>query len=81
MRITAKGQVTIPQPIRETAGLLPNTEVVFAIEHGKVTISKARAGRPTRGKKVVALLREHFRKVTDARLLREGGDAGEEEEE
>ncbi len=59
MRITAKGQVTIPQPIRETAGLLPNTEVVFAIEHGKVTISKARAGRPTRGKKVVALLREH----------------------
>ena len=29
MRITSKGQVTIPQDIREAAGLLPNTEVEF----------------------------------------------------
>ncbi|MCC6237233.1 MAG: AbrB/MazE/SpoVT family DNA-binding domain-containing protein, partial [Dehalococcoidia bacterium] len=27
MRITSKGQVTIPQEIRERAGLLPHTEV------------------------------------------------------
>jgi AbrB family looped-hinge helix DNA binding protein len=29
MRITSKGQVTIPQDLRERFGLLPNTEVEF----------------------------------------------------
>ena len=29
MRITSKGQVTIPQHIREELGLHPNTEVEF----------------------------------------------------
>jgi antitoxin PrlF len=29
MRITSKGQVTIPQSLRERFGLLPNTEVEF----------------------------------------------------
>ncbi len=29
MRITSKGQVTIPIDIRERAGLMPNTEVEF----------------------------------------------------
>ena len=38
MRITSKGQVTIPQHIREQAGLLPMTEVEFAIENGVVTL-------------------------------------------
>ena len=32
MRITSKGQVTIPKEIREKAGLLPQTEVEFGIE-------------------------------------------------
>lgn len=34
MRITSKGQVTIPQAIREATGLLPNTEVEFQISRG-----------------------------------------------
>lgn len=38
MRITTKGQVTIPQDIRERAGLLPGTEVEFVLERGKVTL-------------------------------------------
>lgn len=38
MRITSKGQVTIPQGIRERAGLLPNTEVEFEYAKGKVTL-------------------------------------------
>ena len=29
MRVTSKGQVTIPADIRERAGLLPHTEVEF----------------------------------------------------
>ena len=31
MRITSKGQVTIPIEIRERAGLLPQTEVEFDV--------------------------------------------------
>ena len=39
MKITSKGQVTIPQAIREKAGLLPNTEVAFEFARGKVTLT------------------------------------------
>ena len=38
MKITTKGQVTIPQDIREKAGLLPNTEVEFEYARGRVTL-------------------------------------------
>ena len=38
MRITAKGQVTIPIEIREQAGLLPNTEVLFEFDGTAVRI-------------------------------------------
>ncbi len=55
MRITSKGQVTIPVEIRESAGLLPNTEVEFAIERGKVVIRKA-AGSGRRGRRLTEAL-------------------------
>jgi len=49
MKITTKGQVTIPQEIREKAGLLPNTEVEFEYRRGRVTLiplpAVKRAGR------------------------------------
>ncbi len=39
MRITSKGQVTIPQEIREKAGLLPHGEVEFELrDNGEVVI-------------------------------------------
>lgn len=38
MRITSKGQVTIPQTIREQAGMLPGTEVEFEYADGKVIL-------------------------------------------
>jgi AbrB family looped-hinge helix DNA binding protein len=56
MRITSKGQVTIPQEIREKLGLLPNTEVDFVVEGRAVRIVKARTGQ-SRGKNVVGRLR------------------------
>jgi len=43
MRITSRGQVTIPQKIREKAGLLPNTEVEFEYVRGKVVESCGKA--------------------------------------
>jgi AbrB family looped-hinge helix DNA binding protein len=58
MRITSKGQVTIPQRIREAAGFLPNTEVDFELDGEIVRIVKAeRARKLTRGQLAVELLR------------------------
>ena len=41
MRITSKGQVTIPIEVRQIAGLLPNTEVEFVVKGNTVIIKKA----------------------------------------
>lgn len=57
MRITTKGQVTIPQEIREALGLLPNTEVMFDVVDGEARIRKARRGRLRRGDGVIGRLR------------------------
>lgn len=60
MRITSKGQVTIPQAIRERAGLMPNTEVEFIIDGDLVMLVKAsEARRPTRGELIVRHLQAH----------------------
>jgi AbrB family looped-hinge helix DNA binding protein len=58
MRITSKGQVTIPAALRERAGLLPNTEVDFGLEGEKVTIRRSmRSRKPSRGEQIVERLR------------------------
>jgi AbrB family looped-hinge helix DNA binding protein len=56
MRITAKGQVTIPQEIRHRLGLQPETEVEFDVVGRTVRIRKI-AGRPGRGRGIVDRLR------------------------
>lgn len=48
MRITSKGQVTIPVDIRERAGLLPDTEVEFRME-GEVVMLRPIVSRPDSG--------------------------------
>ena len=40
MHITQKGQVTIPQHIREQFGLLPHTEVEFVVKNNTITLVK-----------------------------------------
>jgi AbrB family looped-hinge helix DNA binding protein len=58
MRITAKGQVTIPQDIREKAGLLPHTDVDFEYDGHTVRIVPVRRKRgPSRGERLVGRLR------------------------
>jgi len=58
MRITSKGQVTIPKAIREQLGLLPHTEVDFVVDGDSVRIVKASESRgETRGERMVRLLR------------------------
>ena len=44
MKITTKGQVTIPKLIRERFGLRPGSEVRFVEEDRKVVLRKAGAG-------------------------------------
>jgi AbrB family looped-hinge helix DNA binding protein len=56
MRITSKGQVTIPQAIREKAGLLPNTEVEFEYVKGKVML-KPVGKTLSKGRRLVQALR------------------------
>lgn len=56
MKITTKGQVTIPAEIRERLGLLPNTEVEFAIR-GDVAVLKKAGRRTARGQRLIAHLR------------------------
>ena len=56
MRVTAKGQVTIPQPIRRRLGLLADTEVQFKVVGNAVEIRKvAQGGR--RGRALLARMR------------------------
>ena len=60
MTITTKGQVTIPQHIRERFGLLPNTEVEFKVVGNTVRLVKM-AARPGKGRGALAVdtLRRH----------------------
>ena len=56
MRITSKGQVTIPQEVREKLGLLPDTEVEFRVEGNVAYIRKADAP-PQRGRRLLERMR------------------------
>lgn len=60
MRITSKGQVTIPARIREEAGFQPNTEVEFIFAgRGEVRLVKAtkKSARKSRGERLVERMR------------------------
>ena len=78
MKITTKGQVTIPVEIREKLGLLPNSEVEFEVVGRAVRIRKVRraeaAGR--RGKSIVQRMRGRgsVRMTTDEILALTRGD-------
>lgn len=61
MRITIKGQVTIPQPVRDAAGFHPGTEVDFVLgDDGLVRVVASdalRAGRAQAVGDAIARLR------------------------
>lgn len=44
MRVTTKGQVTIPQHIREKLGITPATEIDFVEEEGRFFLVKQKRG-------------------------------------
>lgn len=66
MTLTTKGQVTIPQDIRERLGLLPGTAVVFDVVGDSVRIR--RAAEQARGLALVSRLRAAGRRAAGPRL-------------
>jgi len=56
MRVTAKGQVTIPVAIRQKLGLLPGTEVALEVDGDAVRVRRAREARDRRGEALVRRL-------------------------
>ena len=59
IRITSRGQVTIPRSIREAAGLWPETEINLELDGDAVRIVKVDPGRP-RGRGAIVV--EHLRR-------------------
>ena len=57
MRLTSKGQVTIPEAIRNRLGLLPHTEVEFDIVGDSVRIRK-KNGAKSRGQRLLEAMRK-----------------------
>ncbi|OGL47880.1 MAG: AbrB family transcriptional regulator [Candidatus Schekmanbacteria bacterium RBG_13_48_7] len=49
MRVTVKGQVTIPQEIRKKLGITPAIEVEFIEENGRVYIEKRKGEKTSSG--------------------------------
>ena len=56
MRVTSKGQVTIPKEIRRKLGISSYSEVEFVVE-GNTVILRPAQDAPARGKRVVESLR------------------------
>jgi AbrB family looped-hinge helix DNA binding protein len=69
MKITTKGQVTIPLEVRERLGLLPHTEVQFRVE-GRVAVLEKVPGAGGRGADLIRRMRgtATVRMSTDAIL-------------
>jgi antitoxin PrlF len=63
VRITSKGQVTIPKAIRDELGLLPGTEVDFVRDEEGVRVRRSPGGR-SRGQELVEHLRKAGRNYT-----------------
>jgi antitoxin PrlF len=47
MRVTTKGQVTIPRRVREILGIVPETDINFVEEDGRFYIVKTSKNKPT----------------------------------
>src|SRR3984893_6900987 len=58
VRITSKGQVTIPQELRERFGLLPNTEVEFVVTPDGRELRLLKSSKPSgRGRALIERMR------------------------
>lgn len=56
MRVTSKGQVTIPRNVRQRLGIFPQSEVEFVVE-GNTVVLRTATEQKSRGKRLVETLR------------------------
>lgn len=57
MKITSKGQVTIPLAIRKRAGLLPHTDVEFTVRGDTVILRRAKKQTRSPGSQLIERMR------------------------
>jgi AbrB family looped-hinge helix DNA binding protein len=72
MKISERGQVTIPQEFREKYGYLPNTDVEFIAKNGALMLIQKRAARRKALQSIYG--KKKLKKSTDElmALLRDG---------
>jgi bifunctional DNA-binding transcriptional regulator/antitoxin component of YhaV-PrlF toxin-antitoxin module len=76
MKITSKGQVTIPEAIRREYGFLPDTEVSFIAGKEGLVLKKGKTSKPgkSRGDMMVERLRgsgtSEYSKWTTDKLMK-----------
>ncbi len=58
MRLTSKGQVTIPQSIRELAGLAPGCEVSFQFRDGLVFLEKVEPDAALQRQRILSAIQD-----------------------
>ncbi len=59
MRMTSKGQVTIPKEVRDKLGIVPGSDVGFREEEGKIVLfNKENVPEESRGAVLVRQLKE-----------------------
>jgi AbrB family looped-hinge helix DNA binding protein len=70
MRLTEKGQVTVPKKVRDVLGVGPGSEVDFRVDALGVHLIKLDPDRPgeTRGERFVRLLEEAGRRYKSSGL-------------
>jgi AbrB family looped-hinge helix DNA binding protein len=71
MRITQRGQVTIPEPIRRSAGLLPGTEVEFVQDRRGVRLRPVLGRKATPREKRVAEVLDNMRGSATVKMTTE----------
>ena len=45
-KLTSKAQTTVPQPVRTALGINPGDEIAYAIENGRVILTKVPLRKP-----------------------------------
>jgi len=75
MRVTSKGQVTIPRDVRQRLGIFPQSEVEFVVE-GNTVVLRTVTGESSRGKKLIEAMRGRatIRMTTDEIMALTRGD-------
>lgn len=67
MKVTTKGQITIPKGIRKRYGIHPGTEIEVADSHGEIVVRKA--GSKNAVDRVYGILREQTSWNTSDELI------------